>query len=228
MHKLESKLQYKFNNINLLETALTHSSYTKEHLIPREKCNERLEFLGDAVLETVICEQLYFRVPNAQEGMMTKIKSNIVRTPSLATVARSIDLGQYLILGHGEELVGGENKERILANAMESVIAAVYVDGGFKNAKNVVLSLFEEQIVKGLLGKLANDFKSEFQELVQSTGVHKIKYEVIREEGKSHEKTFFVNLNLDDKVVGSGSGRSKKIAENEAAKEAVLHMKKEL
>lgn len=226
MKDLQSKINYKFNNIELLKTALTHRSYTKEQALPRELCNERLEFLGDAVLETIICAQLYTRVPKAEEGKMTKIKSNIVRTESLAEIARGLGIGQYLILGNGEQTVGGNNKDGILADAMESIIAAVFVDSDFSTAEKVVLGLFEEQIKKGIAGLLANDYKSQFQEIVQSTGLHRIEYVVTREEGKSHDKTFYVDLKLDGKVLGSGVGKSKKKAENEAAKRAVENIEK--
>lgn len=226
MRELENKINYIFNNSELLKIALTHRSYTKEMGLPRELCNERLEFLGDAVLETIICEQLYLRVPKAEEGKMTKIKSNVVRTESLAEIARKLNLGEYLILGYGEKNVGGNDKEGILADAMESIIAAVFIDSDFYTAKKVVLNLFDEQIEKGIAGLLANDYKSVFQEIVQSQGSHKIEYMVTREEGKSHDKTFYVDLKLDGKVVGSGVGKSKKKAENEAAQIAVNSMTK--
>lgn len=226
MRELENKIDYIFNDSELLKIALTHRSYTKEVGLPRELCNERLEFLGDAVLETIVCEQLYTRVPKAEEGKMTKIKSNVVRTESLAEIARGLNLGDYLILGYGEKNVGGNDKEGILADAMESIIAAVFIDSNFYTAKKVVLNLFEEQIEKGIAGLLANDYKSVFQEIVQSQGSHKIEYMVTREEGKSHDKTFYVDLKLDGKVVGSGVGKSKKKAENEAAQIAVNSMTK--
>lgn len=226
MRELENKINYIFNDSELLKIALTHRSYTKEVGLPRELCNERLEFLGDAVLETIVCEQLYTRVPKAEEGKMTKIKSNVVRTESLAEIARGLNLGDYLILGYGEKSVGGCDKEGILADAMESIIAAVFIDSDFYTAKKVVLNLFEEQIEKGIAGLLANDYKSVFQEIVQSQGSHKIEYMVTREEGKSHDKTFYVDLKLDGKVVGSGVGKSKKKAENEAAQIAVNSMTK--
>lgn len=226
MRELENKIDYIFNDSELLKIALTHRSYTKEVGLPRELCNERLEFLGDAVLETIVCEQLYTRVPKAEEGKMTKIKSNVVRTESLAEIARGLNLGDYLILGYGEKNVGGNDKEGILADAMESIIAAVFIDSDFYTAKKVVLNLFEEQIEKGIAGLLANDYKSDFQEIVQSQGSHKIEYMVTREEGKSHDKTFYVDLKLDGKVVGSGVGKSKKKAENEAAQIAVNSMTK--
>lgn len=226
MRELENKIDYIFNDSELLKIALTHRSYTKEVGLPRELCNERLEFLGDAVLETIVCEQLYTRVPKAEEGKMTKIKSNVVRTESLAEIARGLNLGDYLILGYGEKNVGGNDKEGILADAMESIIAAVFIDSDFYTAKKVVLNLFEEQIEKGIAGLLANDYKSDFQEIVQSQGSHKIEYMVTREEGKSHDKTFYVDLKLDGKVVGSGVGKSKKKAENEAAQIAVNNMTK--
>lgn len=226
MRELENKIDYIFNDSELLKIALTHRSYTKEVGLPRELCNERLEFLGDAVLETIVCEQLYTRVPKAEEGKMTKIKSNVVRTESLAEIARGLNLGDYLILGYGEKNVGGNDKEGILADAMESIIAAVFIDSDFYTAKKVVLNLFEEQIEKGIAGLLANDYKSVFQEIVQSQGSHKIEYMVTREEGKSHDKTFYVDLKLDGKVVGSGVGKSKKKAENEAAQIAVNSMTK--
>ena len=224
MRDLQSRINYEFNNVELLRRALTHRSYTKEVGLPREECNERLEFLGDAVLETIICTQLYYRVPKAEEGKMTKIKSNVVRTESLAEIARNLELGQYLILGHGEQTVGGNDKDGILADAMESIIAAVFVDSDFATVQKVVLGLFEEQIQKGIAGLLANDYKSQFQEIVQSHGIHKIEYVVTDEEGKSHDKTFYIDLELDGMIMGSGVGKSKKKAENEAARQAVIKL----
>lgn len=224
MRDLQSRINYEFNNVELLRRALTHRSYTKEVGLPREECNERLEFLGDAVLETIICTQLYYKVPKAEEGKMTKIKSNVVRTESLAEIARNLELGQYLILGHGEQTVGGNDKDGILADAMESIIAAVFVDSDFATVQKVVLGLFEEQIQKGIAGLLANDYKSQFQEIVQSHGIHKIEYVVTGEEGKSHDKTFYIDLELDGMIMGSGVGKSKKKAENEAARQAVIKL----
>lgn len=221
MKRLEEIIGYRFKDISLLEKALTHSSYTRENNLPRTMCSERLEFLGDAAIETIICEKLYQICPQEREGELTKHKSNIVCSESLAHIARKIQLGSYLRLGNGEIKSKGCEKNRILEDAMEALAGAVFYDGGYESAKNVLLPLFEEQIDKALAGELDNNYKSAFQEIVQSNGNVDIYYRVIEEVGQSHDKVFTVELSLNGKAVGLGEGKSKKEAENNAARDAI-------
>lgn len=224
MEKLQEIIKYRFKDMANLQIALTHSSYTKENGLPRTLNNERLEFLGDAVLGAVIGKYLYNNMRDAEEGQMSKIKADIVRSKSLAYMAREIELGRCLNLGHGEKAVGGDDKESILENAMEALIGAIFLDGGFDKTEEVVLTLFKEQIQKAIKGQLHTDYKSAFQEKVQKEGNRQIEYRVVKETGKSHNKTFYVELILDGSVVGSGQGKSKKTAENQAAAVAIKNI----
>lgn len=218
---LEENLGYIFQDKNLLKRALTHSSYVTEHNLPRTMCNERLEFLGDSVLETVIREELYIRFPDEEEGYMTKLKSDIVRCQTLAAVARKINVGKFLFLGKGEVKAGSNDRDSILEDAVEAIIGAVFLEAGFYRAKSVVLKIFEEVIEDGVQGKLNNDYKSEIQRIIQRDGSHKIQYNTIEEYGLSHDKTFVVELCVDDERWSTGKGKTKKAAENLAAKDAI-------
>ena len=226
MKRLEETIKYRFKDISLLEKALTHSSYTREKELPRTMCSERLEFLGDAAIETIICEKLFQMCPEEREGELTKLKSNIVCSESLAHIARKIQLGKYLRLGNGEIKSGGEDKNRILEDAMEALAGAVFCDGGYEVAKSVLLPLFEMQIDRALAGELDNNYKSAFQEIVQRHGSADICYEVVGEEGQSHDKIFAVQLLLNGKAIGQGTGKSKKEAENNAARDAITKIER--
>lgn len=221
MMKLEEDLGYIFKDENMLKRALTHSSYITEHNLPRTMCNERLEFLGDSVLETVIRDELCRRFPDEEEGYMTKLKSDIVRCQTLAIVARKINVGEYLFLGKGEVKAGSNDRDSILEDALEAIIGAVFVEAGFYKAKDVVLKIFEEAIEEGIKGNLNNDYKSEIQRLIQKDGTHKIQYNTIDEYGLSHDKTFIVELCVDGDRLATGKGKTKKAAENLAAKDAI-------
>ena len=221
MMNLEKNIKYAFNDGELLKIALTHSSYVTEHNLPRTMCNERLEFLGDSVLETIVREELCRRFPKEEEGFMTKLKSDIVRCQTLALVARKINLGDYLFLGKGEVKAGSFDRDSILEDAIEAVIGAVFLDGGFYEAKKVVLYIFDDVIEEGIKGKLNNDYKSEIQRIIQKDGTHKIQYNTIDEYGLSHDKTFVVELCVDGRKLAQGIGKTKKSAENMAAKEAI-------
>lgn len=221
MKDFENNIDYSFKDGELLKKALTHSSYVTEHGLARTMCNERLEFLGDSVLEMIIREELFRRFPEEEEGFMTKLKSDIVRCQTLAQVARKINVGDNLYLGKGEIKAGSNDRDSILENAVEAIIGAVFLDGGFEQAKKVTLNIFDEVIEEGIQGKLNNDYKSEIQRIIQKDGIHKIQYNIIDEYGLSHDKTFVVELCVDGNRLSTGTGKTKKSAENFAAKEAV-------
>lgn len=214
-------IQYEFQDVNLLKNALTHSSYINEGK-PRETGNnERLEFLGDAILDAVISDYLYSRLENMEEGELTKLRAVIVCERSLAVCGAKISIGSYLRLGKGEENSGGRKRGSILADATEAVIGAIFLDGGWDAVSKFVIRLFSALIEDALSGKLHMDYKTEIQEKLQSHGETEIGYVIEREEGPDHDKTFYANLILRGNVIGSGSGRSKKEAEQQAAKQAL-------
>ena len=226
MNKFEQLIGYKFNNLNLLERALTHSSYNKEKNTKHQD-NERLEFLGDAFFDAIVSAELFKMMKGVTEGKLTKTRALVVCENSLAKSARKLGLGQYIYIGHGEEVGGGRDKDSILADAMEAVIGAIYLDGGFEPTEKFVLRYFSETIKDAAEGKLFSDYKSEVQEFIQKNGRNlAITYSTVREEGPAHNKTFFVNLSYDGNVLGEGSGKSKKEAEQQAAKAALARLKR--
>lgn len=224
LKELERKIGYRFRNPSLLERAMMHSSYVNEKHLPKYCCNERLEFLGDAVLELVSSDYLFKENPEVSEGELTKTRASMVCEPSLAFCARDISLGEYLLLGKGEEATGGRKRESVTSDAMEALIGAIYLDGGFTNAKEFihrfVLSDLENK-------KLFFDSKTILQEIVQSENNRGISYRLLKEEGPDHDKEFFVEVYLGDVNYGIGKGRTKKAAEQEAAYEAILRIKRE-
>ena len=224
--QLENKINYRFGDRKLLETAITHSSYIKEHTAAG-KSNERLEFLGDAFFDAVIGEVLFKMFPEREEGFLSRIRATLVCEKSLANEARKIELGRYIRLGNGEERSGGRERESILADAMEAVLGAVYLDGGFECVKRVVLDIFGEAIEDARHGKyIVTDYKTALQEKLQSRGITEIHYDLISETGPDHDKTFFVQLKVNDKPMTKGRGKSKKQAEQQAA-EAMLEKETE-
>ena len=220
---LEKKIQYKFQDFGLLEMAMRHSSYANEHHMERLECNERLEFLGDAVLEVVSSEFLYKTFPRLPEGEMTKKRASLVCEPALAFCARDLDLGEYLLLGKGEDATGGRKRESVTSDAMEALIGAIYLDGGFANAKEFI----HRFILKDLENKkLFFDSKTILQEIVQANFKEVISYHLIGEEGPDHNKIFEVEARIGGKAWGRGKGSSKKSAEQQAAYEAILNLRK--
>ncbi|MDO4486923.1 MAG: ribonuclease III [Bacillota bacterium] len=221
IEQLEDKINYHFSDRKLLETALTHSSYIKEHAAGK-KSNERLEFLGDAFFDAIIGEKLFKIFPHKEEGFLSRIRATLVCEKSLAKEAARLDLGEYLLLGNGEERSGGRQRESILADAMEAVMGAVYIDGGFEEVKRVVLGIFDEAIEDAKHGRyVVTDYKTSLQEKLQAKGITDIHYELIGEKGPDHDKTFFVRLNVNGSPMTTGTGKSKKQAEQQAA-EAML------
>ncbi len=217
IRKLMGKIGYEFNDVGLLKTAVTHTSYANEHRRENVKHNERLEFLGDAVLEVVSSEYLYKLYPNKGEGELSTLRASMVCEPSLAICARDMGLPDYLLLGKGEELMRGREKDSITSDATEAVIGAIYLDGGFEAAKKFVL----EFILGDLKTEdLYRDTKTELQEIVQNFGSH-VDYELVSDEGPDHDKTFVIRAVVDGNVVGTGSGRTKKQASKNAAKAGV-------
>ena len=219
--EFEQKIGYQFQNRNYLETALTHSSFNREKNTKHQD-NERLEVLGDAFFDAVISVELYERLKHVTEGKLTKTRALIVCESALAQVARGYELGSYLNLGHGEDTGGGRHKDSILADSMEAVIGAIYLDGGYQAMQNFVKKSFSRMIDQAIDGKLFSDYKSEVQEILQGKGKPvTIAYETDREEGPAHDKTFFVHLSCNGEIMGKGIGKSKKEAEQNAAKQTL-------
>jgi len=210
-----------FRDLSLFQQALTHRSYLNENPDFPLSSNERLEFLGDSLLGFVIAEKLYQECPELSEGEMTKIRAALVRMETLARMAGSMGLGDYLHLGRGEEASGGRNRQSTLARALEAVIGAVLMDQGFDSAKEFVLKLFDAEIGKALREKEVIDHKSRLQELVQAQYKASPVYRTIREEGPDHAKEFTVEVIVNGSVIGVGRGKSKRMAEMEAARVAV-------
>lgn len=222
MKTLEDRLGYQFKNGALLENALTHSSYANEHRDAGITSNERLEFLGDSVLGMVVADHLYREHPNMPEGELTRTRAALVCEGSLFEVARALELGRYLRLGKGEDAGGGRERPSILADATEAVLAAVYLDGGIAQARRLIRALIlghEEEM------SASRDYKTALQELVQRESGQKLTYILVGEEGPDHAKRFSVEVQLNGETVGSGEGRTKKAAEQSAAKAAIGKLK---
>lgn len=219
------EIGYTFRDPALLRRAFTHSSYTNEFQMPYHENNERLEFLGDAVLDAVISAELYSRLGQAEEGFLTKTRALIVCERSLMECAVRLDVGRRIRLGKGEMLSGGRRRISILADAMEALIGAVFLDGGWETAQKMVLALFQTTIEDALAGKLNSDYKTELQEKLQADGIDDIHYVVVREEGPDHAKIFYIELRAAGRALGQGHGRTKKEAEQIAARNALEMMR---
>ncbi len=216
---LENAIGYQFRNITLLQNALAHSSYANERWHDPLKSNERLEFLGDSILGMLVAEHLYRTFPDRPEGELTRMRADMVCERSLANVANAIGLGGHLLLGKGEELGGGRSRDSILADAVESVIAACYLDGGMDAAVKFIQKFI---LVNVPVSKLQNaDYKTALQELVQQKKNQTLSYILVGESGPDHDKQFCVELRLNGELVGTGTGKSKKRAEQAAAKAAI-------
>ena len=218
---LQQILGVSFKDLSLLEQALVHSSYVNENPGSALTSNERLEFLGDAVLGLVIAEKLYHDLPSFTEGEMTKLRATLVCRDTLAQAARAVGLGDYLYLGKGEEASGGRHKPVNLAGALEAMIAAIYLDQGAATAKDFILRLFNKEFQKVVSQGAEVNYKSQLQELIQAREQQTPTYHVIEATGPDHDKRFTVEVKVGDTVLGRGSGRSKKEAETEAARSAL-------
>ncbi len=223
--EFEEKIGYKFQNRKLLCQALTHSSYANERHLGRQADNERLEFLGDAVLEIVSSEFLYHRYPNYPEGELTRLRASMVCEPTLAFCTRELNLGKYLLLGKGEDQTGGRERKSILSDALEAVIGAVYLDGGFASAKEFIFRFVLNDIEHK---QLFFDSKTILQEVVQGNYDEQLQYFLVSEEGPDHDKKFLVEARIGNTVYGQGTGRTKKSAEQEAAYQTLLKLKHQL
>ena len=222
MKMLEERIGYRFTNQALLRQAVTHSSFTNEQRIRRNRNYERLEFLGDAVLELVSREFLFQRNEHMPEGELTKMRASMVCEPSLAFCARDLDLGKFILLGRGEEGTGGRARDSIVSDVMEAVIGAIYLDGGMEPAKifinRFILSDLEDK-------QLFYDSKSNLQELIQGKLKKEFHYELCSESGPEHNKVFCVAVYMEEKLLGTGEGRTKKAAEQQAAYQALLRLR---
>jgi ribonuclease III len=224
LDSLQTALDYRFRNARLLEDALTHKSYVNEQRAAAGSHNERLEFLGDAVLSLVVSEQLAVLLPHAPEGALSKHKARLVSESMLADAARRLQLGSCLRLGRGEELSKGRDKDSLLADAVEAVIAAVHLDGGLDASRSVVTRLFDHEfseVVSRRHRPGEGDYKTQVQEWCQRRFDSLPSYAVVRESGPDHDKLFEVEVTVNGEVVGRGAGRSKKEAEQSAAKQAL-------
>ena len=222
--EIEQKLGYRFHSTDLLEEALRHSSFVNEQPDLDLRDNERFEFLGDAVLNLVVGHILMQRYPDLKEGDLSRMRANLVNESQLARIARSINLGSFIRLGKGELQTLGREKNSILADTFEALIAAVYLDGGFEAAFNLIDANFSPLLEGESTTADHHDYKSKLQEIVQEKQGAMPKYTVIREEGPDHEKTFWIELTVFD-IETQGSGKSKKMAEQDAARKALEHLK---
>jgi len=218
---LQEKIKIKFNNLDTLNLAFIHPSLTNERENLYQDNNQRLEFLGDAILELVVSEYLYKNYSSLNEGQMTKIRAITVCEPSLAQIAKQLGLGEYLILGKGEENTGGRYKNSILADTFEALIGAIYIDRGYKDAYNFIINNLETVILKAIDGEWDVDYKTNLQEVLQKLSSDRIIYNVTKEVGPDHDKVFYVNVVWKNEILGTGVGKSKKQAEQMAAKAAL-------
>lgn len=222
MEALEEKLGYRFTNRALLENAITHSSYANENKAKGLQSNERLEFLGDSVLGMVVADYLFRTHPDLPEGDLTRTRAALVCEGSLVEVAQCLELGAYLKLGKGEEAGGGRERPSIIADAVEAVLAAVYLDGGIGSARKLIQKFILDREAEK---SASRDYKTALQELVQRESGQVLKYRLTGEEGPDHDKRFFVEVDLNGEVAGRGKGHSKKEAEQMAAKAAIAKLK---
>ncbi len=221
MVEFEKKINYTFKNKELLREALTHSSYANEHKKQHIKYNERLEFLGDAVLSISVSDYIFKNCPELPEGDLTKLRASLVCEKSLFIFAKQINLGNYIFLSNGERRGGGAERPSIVSDAFEAVIAAIYLDGGMEEARKFVLSFVVPEIKNHTAGKAFKDYKTKLQEIIQRNPGEKLNYVLADESGPDHNKHFVVNVYLNSNVIGKGGGRSKKDAEQQAAREAL-------
>ena len=219
MKTLETKLGYQFQNPKLLDHALTHSSYANEHHLGSISSNERLEFLGDSVLGMIVADHLYRTFPDLPEGDLTRIRANLVCEGSLVLVAKEWDLGRYLKLGKGENACGGRSRPSILADAVEAVLAAVFLDGGLEHDRDIIQRFLLDRMEQ--VNRASRDHKTYLQELVQRKSGQVLSYELIGESGPDHNKTFQMQVLLNGQPIGPGTGHSKKEAEQAAANAAI-------
>lgn len=221
INKIEESIGYKFKNKDLLINALTHTSYAHEN---NKESNEKLEFLGDSILEFVSSEYIYNKYPNLQEGEMTKVRATVVCEESLYKIAKSHGFGEFLFLGRSEVKTGGKNRPAILADSVEAVIAAIYLDGGLQEADKFIIENLDKEIEKATKHVGDKDYKTVLQEKLQEHGEVKIEYEIINETGPDHDKYFEAQVKCNGKILAQGKGKSKKEAHMHAAKKALENL----
>lgn len=222
--QLEQTIGYSFRNHQLMVTALSHSSYVNEKRIRRYEDNERLEFLGDAILEMISSEFLYTSYPDMDEGELTKLRASLVCEPALAHCAREISLEEYLLLGKGEEATGGRKRDSIISDALEALIGAIYLDGGFTSAKEFILKCVLSDVENQ---KFFYDSKTILQEMIQKDSEQLLHYEILDEKGPDHNKVFTAAAIVGERILGKGEGRTKKAAEQKAAYASIMALKQE-
>ncbi len=223
MESLETRLNYKFNNIQLLKNALMHSSYANE-VRGNTQSNERLEFLGDSVLSIIVAEHIYHEYPNMPEGELTRMRASLVCEKSLCALSRELGIGEYLLLGRGEDKNGGRERDSILADAFEAVLAAIYLDGGMTAAKEHILNTVLRDLGHHSDDDSFKDYKTTLQEIIQRNPEESVSYILVDETGPDHNKQFTVAVHLNSNIIGQGIGKSKKQAEQMAARQALKLM----
>lgn len=224
--EFEEKIGYTFQDKALLVHALSHTSYTNEHGMEKQASNERLEFLGDAIVDMVVSDYLYRHNSTEPEGTLTKWRASVVCEASFAHIAAGMDYGSYLLLGKGEEATGGRSRSSVLADAFEAVIAAIYLDSDIETVSAWIIRHLREELTLAMQGKMAKDYKTLLQELVQKGERGKVSYVITDEKGPDHAKTFCVDVLVDGERAASGSGTSKKDAEQAAAGAAIKALTK--
>ena len=218
----QESIQYQYEDISLLETALTHSSYANEHQLKKSQNNERLEFLGDAVLELVSSDVLFKSYPDKLEGVLSKTRASLVCEPALAYCARKLQLGDYLLLGKGEDMTGGRERDSILSDALEAVIGSIYLDGGLEPARRFIMTFVLNDMKNT---RLFYDCKTILQENVQSWSKETLTYELVDTSGPEHTRSFVMQIRLGSQILGKGSGRTKQAAGQNAAYESLIQLR---
>lgn len=221
LEELQDEIEIYFEDKELLKKAITHKSYANENRNLQLKDNERLEFLGDSVLDVVVSEYMFYKYPDHPEGELAKIRSVVVSAPTLAQKAKEINLGKYILLGKGEDLTGGRERDSILADAFEALVGGIYLDQGLKQIQDFILDLLIFDIDTVERGENIQDYKTLLQELIQKNSNSRPEYEVIKEEGPDHNKEFTVEVSFQEDTLGIGTGTSKKEAQQRAAKDAI-------
>lgn len=225
LNDLQKVIRYKFNNRELLENAITHTSYAHEEGFQLDRSNERLEFLGDTILNMIVSEYIFNKKPAISEGDMTKIRSTIICEAFLYKVATKIGFGDFILLGKGEARSGGQSRPSILADAFEAITAAIYIDGGIENAKKFIIDNFENKIDEAIENIGKTDNKTKLQEVLQKkNNIKEIAYEIIDERGPEHKKEYYSLVKWGNEILGRGKGMNKKEAEQNAAGQALKHM----
>jgi ribonuclease-3 len=220
LKNLQQRLGIAFKDASLLQQALVHSSYTNENPDLLVADNERLEFLGDALLSFIVADELYLKFSDLHEGELTEIRASLIRQETLAEIAAELNLGEHLLLGKGEELTGGRRKQTNLADAFEALIGAIYIDRGLNTVRNFVLDKLSGKLAKVIVTGMGRNYKALLQELTQAKHKKLPAYRIVEASGPDHDKRFVVEVTLENRILGSGSGKTKRAAETEAARAA--------